>query len=93
MDDATRFRLLGKYKPPKVRCGAVVRCALHGPLVVCGFSAGSIRWPVGRPPGRLTGRASLVLCRDLAEAVRRESGVAVSHRWWVSISIVWKWRS
>jgi len=60
--------------------------------VVCGLSKGPIRWPVGRPPGRRTGEASLVLCGDLAEAVRRESGVAVRHWWGVARDVLRRWR-
>jgi len=92
VDDAARFRLLGRYKTPRFKCGEVVRCELRGPLVVCGLSAGPIRWPVGRRPGRLTGRVSLVLCGDLVKAVWRESGVAVAHWWGVSAAVIVKWR-
>ena len=32
VDDADRFRLLGKYRTPRVRVGRFVRCLIHGEM-------------------------------------------------------------
>jgi hypothetical protein len=77
MDDSERFRLLGKYKTPRFRLGQKVRCEVRGEVVVCGLSDGPIPWPVGRRgPNK-----GLVVYKGLAQAVRKESAVAVAH-WW-----------
>jgi hypothetical protein len=92
MDDATRFRLLGTYRTPRFRYGRRVTCEARGLVELCGLSTGRIPWPLGRPVGRRNGRAALVLCGALAEAVRRESALAVGFWWGVGSDTVWKWR-
>jgi hypothetical protein len=91
MDDATRFRLLNTYRTPRFRHGQRVTCERCGPVILCGLSAGRIPWPLGRPVGRRNGRAALVLYGALAEAVRRESALAVGYWWSVGPDTVWKW--
>jgi hypothetical protein len=78
MRDADRSRLLfGPYRTPRCRVGQRVRCLARGAVTVHALTDAPIPWPVGK-----RGRAlSLVLCGDLARAVRRESVVAVAH-WW-----------
>ena len=70
MDDAGRFRLLGRYRIPRVRYGQTVRCLLRGAVEVVGLHDGPIPWPVGK---RGRHQANIVF-KDLAKAVRRESG-------------------
>jgi hypothetical protein len=49
--------------------------------------------PIPRPVGkRGPGRHSLIACKDLARALRRESNQAVSHWWGVDNRTVTKWR-
>jgi hypothetical protein len=81
MHAADRFRLLGNYRTPRFRYGKAVWCAVRGEVEVVGLHDAPIPWPVGK-----RGRAkSLVVFKDLARAVRRESEVAVAHHWgWTS---------
>ena len=88
MDDADRFRLLGKYRTPRVRVGAVVPCEVRGDIEVAGFTDGPIPWPLGKT----TRRPAIVIYGDLAVALRRESAQAVAHWWGVDAQTVWAWR-
>ena len=93
MRDADRFKLLGAYRTPRVRVGAVLSCeARDCDLTVVRYSAGPIPWPVGHA-AEVGGRASLVVYGGLARAVRRESYQAVAHWFGVSQSVVTKWRA
>jgi hypothetical protein len=84
-----RTRLLhGPYAAPACRVGDVLTCERYGESVVAEMSAGSIPWPVCRAPGR----PRLILCGDLARAVRVESEAAVAHWWGVDKATVCKWR-
>jgi hypothetical protein len=88
MHAAGRFRLLGSYRTPRFRYGCTVRCEVRGEVEVVGLHEAPIPWPVGK-----RGRAkSLVVFKDLARAVRRESEVAVAHHWSVTGQTVGKWR-
>ena len=88
MHAADRFRLLGAYKTPRFRYGRVVRCEVRGEVEVVGLHEALVPWPVGK-----RGRAkALVVFKDLARAVRRESEVAVAHHWGVTGQTVGKWR-
>jgi hypothetical protein len=88
MNDADRYRLLGTYRTPRFRYGDTTHCEVRGELVLVGLSTAPIPWPVGR-----RGSAkSLVVFGGLAEAVRRESAVAVCHWWGVTAQTVTKWR-
>ena len=77
MEDADRFRLLGKYRTPRVRIGRFVRCLIRGEVEVVGFTDGAIPWPLGKTARR----PAMIVYGDLARAVRRESEQAVAH-WW-----------
>jgi hypothetical protein len=48
MDDAERFRLLGKYKTPHFRIGRKVFCAVRGEVTICGIKDAPILWPIGK---------------------------------------------
>jgi transposase-like protein len=89
MDDAERFRLLGKYRTPQFRIGRIVFCEVRGEMVITGMTDAPILWPVGR---RGRERPSLVVYKDLAKAIRRESNQAVAHWWGVHPQTVTKWR-
>jgi hypothetical protein len=89
MEDAERFRLLGKYRTPRFRIGRTVFCEVRGEMVITGITDVLVPWPVGEK-GR--GRHSLIVYKDLAKAVRRESNQAVAHWWGVDPQTVTKWR-
>ena len=90
MRDSESLRLLhGPYDTPAVRIGDRLDCEFRGrEVVVGGLSDGLILWPTVR----MKGRRSLVVCGDLARAVRSESVVAVAHQWGVACCTVTKWR-
>lgn len=90
MKDAESFRLLhGPYATPICRIGDRLDCEFRGrEVVVGGLSDGLILWPTVK----MKGRRSLVVCGDLARAVRNESGMAVAHHWGVACCTVTKWR-
>ena len=92
MTDADRFRLLGTYHTPRVRVGRVLTCEARGcDVIVTGYSAGRIPWPVGHPRAR-GGRPGLVVCGGLARAVRRESNQAMCHWFGVGYANMARWR-
>ncbi|MBC7855452.1 MAG: hypothetical protein IAF94_18645 [Pirellulaceae bacterium] len=78
----------GPYSPPRFKVGQEVQCAIRGKVTIYGVSKGRIPWPLHRTAIR----PSLVLYADLANAVRKESRVAVAHWWGVSQSTVKPWR-
>jgi hypothetical protein len=89
MTDAERHRLIhGPYRTPRFRYGAVVMDEVRGEVMIVGLTDARIPWPVGK-----RGRArSLVVYGQLAEAVRRESGLAICHWWGLTPQTVSKWR-
>lgn len=92
LPDRDRFRLLhGPYNAPKTRKGGMLTCLVRGKVRVDGISTARISWPMATPPKR-GGRKSLVLCGDLARAVRMESAQAVVFWFGVFPSIVRLWR-
>jgi hypothetical protein len=84
-------KLLGRYKTPTFRLGDVVNCARRSTVRIVGLSDAPIPWPLGQllKGGR---RPALVLCGNLAKAVRRESAEALMHFWGVKHHTVWQWR-
>jgi hypothetical protein len=90
MEDAERFRLLGKYRTPRFRIGQRVLCQLRGRVVITGITDAPIPWPLCTCGSG--GRHSLVVYKDLAKAVRRESEQAICHWFGVCPSAVRKWR-
>ena len=92
MLDPDRYRLLfGPYRTPRVRLGDVLPDEVRDcDVVVIGITDAKIPWPIGKPKG---GRArSPIVCGALADAVRRESRLAVCHWWGVTGQTVTKWR-
>jgi hypothetical protein len=54
MHDAERFKLrFGRYRTPGSSYGAIVECAVHGPMKIVGLTNGRIPWPLGRPPEQI----------------------------------------
>ncbi len=92
MEEAERFRLLGKYRTPRFRVGQQVRCQVRGEMIIRGMTDAPIPWPLGSPKGR-GGKHSLIVYKDLAKAVRRESEQAICHWFGICPFTVWKWRS
>jgi hypothetical protein len=91
MHDRDRFKLLfGPYRMPRCQLGGALKCLMRGKVAVRGIHEALIQWPYTLQ--KRGGRPLLILCGDLARAVRRESEVAVAHWWGVSETTVWKWR-
>jgi hypothetical protein len=86
---ADRYQLLhGPYRMPRCQPGDVLVCAIRGPVAVHSISSGRTPWP----RTRVCGKYPLIVCADLAEAVRRESTQAVAYWWSVSATTVLTWR-
>jgi hypothetical protein len=89
MDQNQRVKLrFGPYKTPRFKYGDVVFCERCGYVKICGLSKGRIPWPTCR-----RGKArAIILYGALADAVSRESAVAVQYWWGVGRDRLWKWR-
>jgi hypothetical protein len=87
--DAGRYPLLfGPYQAPRFRVGSTLTCELRGAVTIAGVNQAPIPWPLTRA-ARL---ASMVVCWDLSQALRREAGVVVAHWWGVHRVTVYHWR-
>jgi hypothetical protein len=66
MEDAERFRLLGKYRTPRFRIGQRVFCAVRGEVTISGINDAPILWPLCK-----CGQSaqSLVVYKDLILAL------------------------
>ncbi len=87
-----RIRLLyGPYATPSAPRGAVLFDeARDCEVVVRGLTDARKPWPIGIPMG---GRGrSLIVFGGLANAVRRESAIAICHWWGVTGQTVTRWR-
>ena len=89
MQERDRVKLLGRYRTPRFRYGDVVTCEVRGDMKIVGLSNARGPWPKGRTGKR--SRAS-ILYGARAEAVRRESAVAVAYWFGVGKFTVWHWR-
>jgi len=58
-------------------------------MVITGMTDAPIPWPIAK---NRRGRHSLIVYKDLAKAVRRESNQAVAHWWGVDPQTLTKWR-
>ena len=67
MEDAERFRLLGKYRTPRFRIGQTVLCEVRGEMVITGMADAPIPWPIGKGGA---GRHSLIVYKGPAKASR-----------------------
>ncbi len=88
-----KYRLLhGPYEPPPLRRGQRTTCLYRDALVVVtGWSEGRIPWPRCRAIGH-RGGSGLLVCEELARAIRTESAASVEHWWGVSGNTVTLWR-
>src|SRR5690242_3911992 len=89
MEDAERFRLLGKYRTPRFRYRRKALCEVRGEVTIVGMTDAPIPWPIAK---RGRGRHSLVVFMDLAKAIRRKSNLAICYWWGVTPQTVSKWR-
>src|SRR5687767_15029788 len=64
-------------------------CAVRGELIIKDLTDARIPWPRGN---NRRGPRSLVVYKDLARAVRRESAAAISYWFGVDMTTVTKWR-
>ena len=91
MTDEERLRLrFGPYKPPPTRMGDHLECEIRGKLQVGRWSDGPIPWPQARNPRG--GGWMLIVCGDLARAIRQESNQAVAHWFGGNVKTVSQWR-
>jgi hypothetical protein len=91
MLDRDRFKLLGTYATPRVRIGTVLSCEFRDcDVIVVGYTNGRIPWPVGRRKG--SSARTLVVYGGLADAVKKESNLAVCHWFGVTPQTVSDWR-
>jgi hypothetical protein len=84
MHEHERVKLIaGPYQMPRCRIGGKLRREVRGKVKVRGISDGLIPWPFTwiREDDH---RPALILCGDLARAVRTESAAAIQHHWGVS---------
>jgi hypothetical protein len=89
MSDPDPFKLLfGPYGAPLFEYGQVVRDEVRGEVEIVGLTDARIPWPIGKTRSA----KSLVVYAGLAEAVRRESNMAVCHWWGITPQTVTKWR-
>lgn len=87
MNDRERYRLyFGPYETPCLPPSRIAKCCMRGRVRVGTWSNGNIPWP------RRYRTNSLILCRDLVRAVRKESAQAVAWHWGVTLVTVFKWR-
>ena len=59
-------------------------------MIVEKLFKGLIPWPTGKVPGNIN--PSMIVCRDLLKAIRKEASVAVICWWGVSEPTAKKWR-
>ena len=91
MDDAKRFRLLGKYRTPRFRYGRKVLCAVRGEVKIVGLTEAPIPWTHGAAVPGEVGRIVLSVERaarvinwrpkvSLEQGLRRTVGWFVAKR-------------
>jgi hypothetical protein len=90
MTEADCIKLLGSYRTPRFKYGAVVTCAIGGPVKIVGLSSGRIQWPKCRLGKR---SRAIILYGALADAVRTESAKAVMYWFGVGSDTIWMWRT
>lgn len=83
--DDPRILRFGPYAAPTCELGARLTCTVRGKVQVAGLTRSRIPWPY-------VGAKALILCGDLARAVRMEATAAVAYHWGVSQPTVSKWR-
>lgn len=88
MGSEMQYKLLAKYKPPRVRKGDVLFDERHGEVVVVGFT-GRLQWPMAtlRNSHRVP-----ILCGSLIKALHKEAAVTIAYWWEVSRHLVYSWK-
>lgn len=71
MNQAHRFKLIGKYRTPRFKYGDVVTCAILGEVRIVGLTNGRIAWPKCRS-GR--SRAMILSQTDAGDSRRQAKG-------------------
>jgi hypothetical protein len=85
--------LFGPYRPSRLRRGDRATCLYRDGTVIVTSLAETRLGPWPRCRLHSTGGGSgLLVNRELARAVRRESAVSVCHWWGMSRLAVWHWR-
>jgi hypothetical protein len=79
MHQLDRVKLLGRYKTPRFKYGAVVTRAIRGKVKIVALTDGRIPWPKCQ---MRNGSRAIILYGALAEAVRRESVEAIKILVW-----------
>lgn len=89
MRDSDRFKLrFGPYLMPMFKYGQVVFCEVRGEVTIVGLTDAKIPWPMGKRGHTKT----FVVFAGLADAVRKEANLAVSHWFGLTPQTVTKWR-
>jgi hypothetical protein len=84
--------LYSSYEPPGLRRGDRTHCLYRdADVVVTAWSDGRIIWPRCRAIGQ-RGGSGLLVCEELARAIRTESEAALICWFGVANSTVWLWR-
>jgi len=78
------------YQAPPTHIGDWLECEIRGELQVGRWSDGPIPWPQAKNPKG--GGWMLVVCGDLAHAIRQESNIAVAHWFGGNLKTVSQWR-
>jgi hypothetical protein len=79
-------------------CLAILRgdrtTCLHRDLdvVITTWTDARIAWPRCRVMGPSSAGSGLLVCSELARAIKTESAAAIMHWWVVGLNAVWRWR-
>jgi hypothetical protein len=94
MDAEKTALLFGPYRAPRLKVGSRVSCRFRdAEVVVYGFSAAPIPWPLCYRAGTRAFGKGLLVEERLARAIQQESVAALCHWWGVSRATVRKWRA
>jgi hypothetical protein len=80
--------LFGPYTAPPFNYGDIVRDEVRGDVEICALSDSPIPWPIGK----IKWARSPVVYAGLAEAIRKESNIAICYWWGITPQTVSKWR-
>jgi len=95
MKQRVRVQLLfGLYKAPALHRGDRAFCLYcDADVVVTSWTDARISWPRCRAPDIPKGGVGLLICEELARAVRNESEAAIAFWWGVNPATVVRWRN
>jgi len=94
MKQRERVQLLfGPYKAPALHRGNRAFCLYRdADVVVTTWTDARISWPRCRSPEHPKGGSGLLVCEELARAIRNESETAIAYWWGVNPCTVVRWR-